>query len=182
MKGHYVNIVRINSVSPEEQERRLNLWSNLWRAGYVDLDTALRKGGVSNPLEVRSKILEEQFINSPGIQEQLHAAAAARIPTIQNILEAAQQQGSPQLPTPEETAQNILNTQGAQQLPNAGNFQQGNQAGTRPQAPGTGIPATTRPVIPGSVDEMRQTAAAIAGPRSGNVRVPGADISPGARG
>ena len=182
IKGHYVNIVRINSVSPEEQERRLNLWSNLWRAGYVDLDTALRKGGVSNPLEVRSKILEEQFINSPGIHEQLHAAAAARIPTIQNILEAAQQQGSPQLPTPEETAQNILNTQGAQQLPNAGNFQQGNQAGTRPQAPGTGIPATTRPVIPGSVDEMRQTAAAIAGPRSGNVRVPGADISPGARG
>ena len=182
IKGHYVNIVRINSVSPEEQERRLNLWSNLWRAGYVDLDTALRKGGVSNPLEVRSKILEEQFINSPGIQEQLQAAAAARIPTIQNILEAAQQQGSPQLPTPEETAQNILNTQGAQQLPNAGNFQQGNQAGTRPQAPGTGIPATTRPVIPGSVDEMRQTAAAIAGPRSGNVRVPSADISPGARG
>ena len=182
IKGHYVNIVRINSVSPEEQERRLNLWSNLWRAGYVDLDTALRKGGVSNPLEVRAKILEEQFLNSPGVQEQLQVAAASRIPTIQNIIEAAGQPSGPQIPTPEETAQNILNTQGAMQLPNAGNFQQGNQAGTRPQAPGTGIPQTTRPVMPGSVDEMRQTAAAIAGPRTGNVRVPAADISPGARG
>ena len=182
IKGHYVNIVRINSVSPEEQERRLNLWSNLWRAGYVDLDTALRKGGVSNPLEVRAKILEEQFLNSPGVQEQLQVAAASRIPTIQNIIEAAGQPSGPQIPTPEETAQNILNTQGAMQLPNAGNFQQGNQAGTRPQAPGTGIPQTTRPVMPGSIDEMRQTAAAIAGPRTGNVRVPAADISPGARG
>lgn len=182
IKGHYVNIVRINSVSPEEQERRLNLWANLWRAGYVDLDTALRKGGVSNPLEVRAKILEEQFLNSPGIQEQLQAAAASRIPTIQNIIEAAGQSSSPQIPTPEQTALNILNTQGAMQLPNAGNFQPGNQMGTRPQAPGTGIPTTTRPVMPGSIDEMRQTAAAIAGPRSGNVRVPTADISPGARG
>lgn len=182
IKGHYVNIVRINSVSPEEQERRLNLWANLWRAGYVDLDTALRKGGVSNPLEVRAKILEEKFLNSPGIQEQLQAAAASRIPTIQNIIEAAGQSSSPQIPTPEQTALNILNTQGAMQLPNAGNFQPGNQMGTRPQAPGTGIPTTTRPVMPGSIDEMRQTAAAIAGPRSGNVRVPTADISPGARG
>ncbi len=182
IKGHYVNIVRINSVSPEEQERRLNLWSNLWRAGYVDLDTALRKGGVSNPLEVRAKILEEQFLNSPGIQEQLQAAAASRIPTIQGILEAASQTTASGLPTPEETAQNILNTQGAQQLPNAGNFQQGNQAGIRPQAAGTGVPATTRPVMPGSLDEMRQTAAAISGPRTGSVRVPSADISPGARG
>lgn len=182
IKGHYVNIVRINSVSPEEQERRLNLWSNLWRAGYVDLDTALRKGGVSNPREVRAKILEEQFLNSPGIQEQLQAAAASRIPTIQGILEAASQTTASGLPTPEETAQNILNTQGAQQLPNAGNFQQGNQAGIRPQAAGTGVPATTRPVMPGSLDEMRQTAAAISGPRTGSVRVPSADISPGARG
>jgi len=182
IKGHYVNIVRINSVSPEEQERRLNLWANLWRSGYVDLDTALRKGGVSNPLEVRAKILEEEFLKSPGIQEQLQMAAASRIPTIQNILDAANQSAGPEIPTPEQTAQNIMNTQGAMQLPNAGNFQQGNQAGTNPQALGTGIPTTTRPVMPGSIDELRQTAAAVSGPRSGNVRVPGADISPGARG
>ena len=154
----------------------------MWRSGYVDLDTALRKGGVSNPLEVRAKILEEQFINSPGIQEQLQMAAASRIPTIQNIIEAAGQQGAVQSPTPEETARNILNTQTSMQLPNAGNFQQGNQAGIRPNNPGTGVPQTTRPVIPGSIDEMNQTAQSIAGPRTGNVRVPGADISPGARG
>jgi len=182
IRGHYVNIVRINSVSPEEQERRLNLWANLWRAGYVDLDTALRKGGVSNPLEVQAKILEEKFLNSPEIQQQLQMAAASRIPAIQNILEAGGAQQPEGMVSAEDVASNILNTQGAMQLPNAGNFQMGNQMGTRPQAPGTGIPTTTRPVMPGSMQEMQQVAAAISGPRTGNVRVPTADISPGARG
>jgi len=41
---------------------------------------------------------------------------------------------------------------------------------------------STRPVMPGSMQEMNQVGAAIAGPRTGNVRVPAADISPGARG
>ena len=182
IRGHYVNIVRINSVSPEEQERRLNLWANLWRAGYVDLDTALRKGGVSNPLEVQAKILEEKFLNSPEIQQQLQMAAASRIPAIQNILEAGGAQQPEGMVSAEDVARNILNTQGSMQLPTAGNFQMGNQLGTRPQAPGTGIPTTTRPVMPGSMQEMQQVAAAISGPRTGNVRVPTADISPGARG
>lgn len=182
IRGHYVNIVRINSVSPEEQERRLNLWANLWRAGYVDLDTALRKGGVSNPLEVQAKILEEKFLNSPEIQQQLQMAAASRIPAIQNILEAGGAQQPEGMVSAEDVARNILNTQGSMQLPNAGNFQMGNQMGTRPQASGTGIPTTTRPVMPGSIQEMQQVAAAISGPRTGNVRVPTADISPGARG
>jgi hypothetical protein len=180
INGHYVNIVRINSVSPEEQERRLNLWANLWRAGYVDLDTALRKGGVSNPLEVRAKILEEAFLKSPQIQEQLQAAAASRIPTIQNILEAAgaQNQGE----TPQDIAQRILNTQGAQQLPNMGNFSSANQPQRTLSGEAARIAPSVRPVMPGSLDEMNQIGAAIAGPRSGMVRVPGADISPGARG
>jgi len=37
-------------------------------------------------------------------------------------------------------------------------------------------------VMPGSMQEMQQVAAAISGPRTGNVRVPTADILPGARG
>ena len=177
INGHYVNIVRINSVSPEEQERRLNLWSHLWRAGYVDLDTALRKGGVANPLEVRAKILEEQFLTSPEIQQQLQLAAAQRIPTIQNLLQAAGGTSDAEI---EQTAQNILNTQGAQQLPNPGNFSSVNQPPRTNEA--ARVAPTTRPVMPGSIQEMNQTGAAIAGPRTGNVRVPAADISPGARG
>jgi len=177
INGHYVNIVRINSVSPEEQERRLNLWSNLWRAGYVDLDTALRKGGVANPLEVRAKILEEQFLTSPEIQQQLQLAAAQRIPTIQNLLQAASGTSDAEI---EQTARNILNTQGAQQLPNPGNFSSVNQPPRTNEA--ARVAPTTRPVMPGSIQEMNQTGAAIAGPRTGNVRVPAADISPGARG
>ena len=182
INGHYVNIVRINSVSPEEQERRLNLWSNLWRAGYVDLDTALRKGGVSNPLEVRAKLLEEAFMKSDPVQQQLQMAAAERVPTLSQIVEAAAATGSGPISTQEaeSIAQNILNTQGAQQLPNAGNFSSVNQP-PRTNEMGRVMPST-RPVIPGSMQEMNQTGAAIAGPRTGNVRVPAADISPGARG
>ncbi len=155
----------------------MNLWSNLWRAGYVDLDTALRKGGVANPLEVRAKILEEQFLSSPEIQQQLQLAAAQRIPTIQNLLEIA---GGGTTPNAEQTARNILNTQGAQQLPNPGNFSSVNQPPRTNEA--ARVRPTTRPVMPGSIQEMNQTGAAIAGPRTGNVRVPAADISPGARG
>lgn len=80
----------------------------------------------------------------------------------------------------QDMAQNILNTQGAQQLPNPGNYSSVNQP------PRTNMNAraaqSTRPVIPGSIQEMNQAGAAIAGPRTGNVRVPAADISPGARG
>ena len=182
IKGHYVNIVRINSVSPEEQERRLNLWSNLWRAGYVDLDTALRKGGVANPLEVRAKLLEEGFMNSEAVQQQLQMLAASRVPTLQNIMQAAAQAGGQRIGDAEaqQMAQNILNTQGAQQLPNPGNFSGANQPPRTNEA--ARVAPTTRPVIPGSIQEMNQTGAAIAGPRTGNVRVPAADISPGARG
>ena len=182
INGHYVNIVRINSVSPEEQERRLNLWSNLWRAGYVDLDTALRKGGVANPLEVRAKLLEEGFMNSESVQMQLQTLAAARIPTISQILQAAEISGGGRMGDvqAQQIAQNILNTQGAQQLPNPGNFTGVNQPPRTNEA--ARVMPSTRPVMPGSIQEMNQTGAAIAGPRSGNVRVPAADISPGARG
>tara|TARA_R100000808_G_scaffold6058_3_gene18113 strand:- start:178 stop:2088 length:1911 start_codon:yes stop_codon:yes gene_type:complete len=176
INGHYVNIVRINSVSPEEQERRLNLWSNLWRAGYVDLDTALRKGGVANPLEVRAKLLEEGFMNSEMVQQQLQIAAAQRVPTLSQIVEAAGGTTS----EADEIARNILNTQGAQQLSNPGNFSGVNQPARTNEA--ARVRPSTRPVMPGSIQEMNQTGAAIAGPRTGNVRVPAADISPGARG
>ena len=182
INGHYVNIVRINSVSPEEQERRLNLWSNLWRAGYVDLDTALRKGGVSNPLEVRAKLLEEAFMKSEPVQQQLQMAAAQRVPTLSQIVQAAGTAGGSQVSNAqaEQMAQNILNTQGAQQLPNMGNFSGVNQPPRMNEA--ARVMPSTRPVMPGSVQEMNQGGAAIAGPRPGNVRVPAADISPGARG
>ena len=80
----------------------------------------------------------------------------------------------------QQIAQNILNTQGAQQLPNPGNFTGVNQPPRTNEA--ARVRPSTRPVIPGSMQEMNQAGAAIAGPRSGNVRVPAADISPGARG
>ena len=60
------------------------------------------------------------------------------------------------------------------QLPNAGNFQQGNQAATG--APGGG---QVRPVIPGSVDEQNLIGRQMAGPRRGPQPSVGADVPPG---
>ena len=69
-------------------------------------------------------------------------------------------------------AANILNTQGSTQLTNPGNFSPGNQAA----AGGGQVP---RPVMPGSLEEMNQIGAQIAGPRSGPRRTVGADMAPG---
>ena len=71
IRGHYMNIVQLTPTSPEEQERKLNLYNNLWRTGFIDQDSALRKAGVSNALEVRSKLLAEQFLKSQQVQQVL---------------------------------------------------------------------------------------------------------------
>ena len=169
IKGHYVNFVQLNPTAPEERERVLNLWSQRWREGFVDHDTALREGGVSNALEVQSKLLAEKFLQSEPIMGLLEGIAAQRIPLLQNLVEASG--GTPA--EAQQIATNVLNTQGATQLPNPGNFGLGNQAGTRPQTPGTGPPTTTRPVIPGSIGEADLVARQMTSPaRAGERRVP----------
>lgn len=178
IRGHYINIVRLNTVAPEEQERKVNMWSNQWRAGFVDHQTALRNAGVTNPLEVSANIAAEQFFRSELVQAAFAQAAAQSIPLLQQQLEAVQAAPTA-TQTAEQAAQNILNTQGAMQLANAGNFQAGNQAGTRPNTPGGGPSGTVRPVLPGSAGEADLIARQISGPRSGNVRVPGRDLAPG---
>ena len=184
IRGHHVNVVQLNPTSPEESERKLNLWSNLWRSGFVDQDTALRKAGVSNALEVRSKLLAEQFMNSEQVQMILQQQAAQRVPLIANILEAAQggMGGNDQAA---QIAQNILNTQTAQQLPNPGNFSAANQpAGA---AAGLGaeqarVEPSTRPVMPGSIGEQDLVARQITSPaRTGPRRVPTSDLPAGLR-
>lgn len=178
IRGHYISMVRLNTTSPEEQERKLSTWSRLWREGFADHLTALRNGGVTNPLEVIAARRAEDFLNSEKVRDAIAAQMAQRIPLLQEALDAAEGgQGSTQ--QIDEIAQNILNTQGASQLPNAGNFGPSNQAGIRPQAAGTGIPTTVRPVMPGSSRELDVIARQISGPRSGNRRVPGADLRPG---
>lgn len=176
IKGHVVNFVQLNPTAPEERERILNLWSQRWREGFVDHDTALREGGVSNALEVQAKLLAEKFLQSEMISGILEGIAAQRIPLLQGLVEAA---GS----TPsdaENIADTIFNTQGATQLPNPGNFGPGNQAGTRPQTPGTGQPTTTRPVIPGSVGEADLVGRQISSPaRNGARRVPTSQLPAG---
>jgi len=176
IRGHYVNFVQLNPTAPEERERILNLWATRWREGFVDHDTALREGGVSNALEVQSKLLAENFLKSENIQGILQGIAAQRIPLLEGIVEAAG--ASPG--EADAIAQSVLDTQGGDQLSNAGNFSPGNQAGTRPQTPGTGAPTTTRPVMPGSLAESDLVGRQISSPaRSGPRRVPTSNLPAG---
>lgn len=177
IRGHYVSIVRFSSVSPEEQERKANLWSTLWRTGFVDWTSALRNAGVPDPLKVQAARRAEDFLQNPMIAEVLAAESAKRIPLIAATLEAS---GAASGAESEQIAQNILNTNGETQLPNPGNFSSGNQ----PPSPNLGAQIAqqgqqTRPVIPGSFQEAQTTGRQIAGPRTGNRRVPGADLRPG---
>jgi len=176
IRGHHVNFVQLNPTAPEERERVLNLWATRWREGFVDHDTALREGGVSNALEVQSKLLAERFLKSEQISGILEGIAAQRIPLLQGIIEASGATGG----EADAIAQSVLDTQGATQLPNAGNFQMGNTAGNTPQAPGTGQPTTTRPVIPGSVGEADLVGRQISSPaRTGDRRVPTSNLPAG---
>ena len=176
IKGHYVNMVQLSPTSPEEQERKLNLYNSLWRTGFIDQDTALRKAGVSNALEVRSKLLAEGFLKSEQVQQVLQGEAARRVPILQQLVEAS---GAATGQEAEEIAQNILNTQGDTQLPNAGNFSAGNQPQRSPATERARVETNTRPVVPGSLREQELVGRQIASPRTGNRRVQGADLPPG---
>ena len=177
IRGHYVNMVQLTPTSPEEQERKLNLYNNLWRTGFIDQDTALRKAGVSNALEVRSKLLAEGFLKSQQVQQVLQGEAARRVPILQQLVEAS---GAATGQEAEQIAQNILNTQGQTQLPNAGNFSTTNQPQRSPATERARVETNTRPVIPGSLREQDLVARQIASPtRTGNQRVPTRDLPPG---
>jgi len=176
IRGHYMNLVQLTPTSPEEQERKLNLWNNLWRTGFVDHDTSLRKAGVSNALEVRSKLLAEAFLQSEQVQQVLQSEAARRIPLLQQIVEAT---GAATGQEAQQIAQNILDTQTSQQLPNPGNFTEGNQPFRSPATEGARVETNTRPVVPGSLREQELVGRQIAGQRTGNRRVPTSDLPPG---
>lgn len=176
IRGHYMNIVQLTPTSPEEQERKLNLYNNLWRTGFIDQDSALRKAGVSNALEVRSKLLAEQFLKSQQVQQVLQGEAARRIPLLQQLVEAT---GGATGSEARQIAENILNTQGQTQLPNAGNFSTVNQPPRSPATEAGRVERNTRPVVPGSLREQELVGRQIASPRTGNRRVPTTDLPPG---
>ena len=136
----------------------------------MDWTTALRKAGVSNPLEVVGNRIAEDFFNLPQIQQAFSMLAAQSLPILQQAVQAAQQ-GATGGFDPAEMAQNIMNTQGSTQLPNAGNFAMGNQSGV-----GTG---PVRPVIPGSIEEQNQIGQQLASPRRGPQPTTGGPVPPG---
>ena len=176
IRGHTINMVQLTPTSPEEQERKLNLWNQLWQSGFTDHDTALRKAGVSNAFEVKSKILAEQFLNSETVQAALQQVAAERVPLLQQIVEAATGGGANQQQA-SDIAQSIMNQQ-----PNAGQFSGVNQPPKTLASEKQRVDTNTRPVIPGSLREQDLVAREISSPaRTGNRRVPTSDLPPGMR-
>ena len=138
----------------------------------MDRTTALRKAGVSNPLEVVGNRIAEDFFNLPEIQQAFSALAAQSLPILQQAVEAAQSgAGGPDMAS---MAQNIMNTQGGMQLPNAGNFTTTNQPG-----PGGPQQGPVRPVMPGGIDEQNLIGRQMAGPRRGPQPSTGGPVPPG---
>ena len=172
IKGHYVSIVRLNTTSPEEQERKVNLWANMWKSGFVDILTALRNAGITRPLEVINARLSEDFFADPTVRQAFTMQAAERLPLLQQALDA-EANGPGSAGENEQLANAVLGAA------TGGQFGPGNQAGNRPQNPGTGIPETTRPVMPGGLGEAELRGRQIAGPRTGAQRVPGRTLPPG---
>lgn len=154
INGYYANIVEINAMSPDEQERKAKLWSDMYRVGWVDHRYSLTQGGVQNPLSVMLAVQMEQIAKSDPMTAVLIQAAMSRIPYLQQQLDAVG------LGNETENAENafvdsVLATQGSTQLSNPGNFGAGNQAGNTPATPGGGsIPGTVRPNRPGSFEEQ----------------------------
>ena len=168
IRGHYVSAVRLTSTSPEEQERKLSLWRDTWRAGFVDWTTALRKAGVSNSLEVVGNRIAEDFFNLPDIQAAFSQLAAQSLPILQRAVEAASQGADTGIDAA-SIAEGILGG-----MPNAGQFGLGNQA-----AAGAPTGGQIRPVIPGSIDEQNLIGRQMASPRRGPQPSVGADVPPG---
>ena len=138
----------------------------------MDWTTALRKAGVSNPLEVVGNRIAEDFFNLPEIQQAFGALAAQSLPILQQAVLAAQQ-GAGGIDAA-GIARNIMNTQGGMQLPNAGNFTTANQPG-----PGGPQQGPTRPVMPGSVEEQNQIGRQMTSPRRGPQPSTGGPVPPG---
>ncbi len=156
INGHYYTAVSLKADSPNEEERLVNLWSRAWQIGLVDAQTALRNMGQSQPSEILVRREVENLRNSPQFRAALEQwYLTQRFPFLVEALQAtgATNEAAQLEAVADQVAQNVLATQGATQLPNAGNFGPGNQAGTNPATPGSGVPGTTRPVIPGSAEE-----------------------------
>lgn len=171
INGYYANIVEINAMSPDEQERKARLWSEMWRGGWVDHRYSLIQGGVQNPLSVMLSVQMEQIAKSDPMTMLLIQAAMSRIPYLAQQLDAVGEDSEQILQEQQENAyvENVLNTQGSAQLANSGNFQLGNNAGATPNTPGSGTPGTVRPRRPGSFEEQDLIARQIANQPGGRV-------------
>lgn len=179
IKGFTINFVQLNPTAPEEAERKLQLWMQLWSQGYVDHETALREGGVNNPLTVRAKILAEGFMNGDAVKQTLEREAAQRIPIIGQILEAAEAGSGGNAAA---TAEQILGAAGGGGGFNTGQFSGVQQPASTLASESQRVATQTRPVIPGSTGEADLIARQISSPaRDGSRRVPTSDLPAGLR-
>ena len=169
ISGYYANIVELNAMSPDEQERKARLWSDMFALGWVDHRYSLTQGGVQNPLSVMLAVEMERIAKSDPMQIALIQQAMQRIPYLAQQLEAvgegglAAQQGAADEAFVDQT---LAGQAGA--LPNTGQFGPGNQEGTTPNTPGSGQPGSSIK-RPGSPEEANLVARQIQNQPGGRV-------------
>ena len=88
IRGFYENSVALKAESPEEREREAVLAERLFKSGIISLYTAMRRSGITNPLEEQTQIAAEQIafglrpnqieraIASFNLPQQLESAAS----------------------------------------------------------------------------------------------------------
>ena len=73
IKGFYENMVILKAEAPEEREREAILAERLFKGGIISQYEAMRRSGVTNPLEEMNQIAAEQILM--GMREQQIQAA-----------------------------------------------------------------------------------------------------------
>jgi hypothetical protein len=80
IRGYYENIVTLKAEAPEERERESMLAIRLYQGlpGF-SLMEALKRSGVTNPLEMLTDRLSEDLLLSPAVRAQAEAAVGERV-------------------------------------------------------------------------------------------------------
>jgi hypothetical protein len=80
IRGYYENIVTLKAEAPEERERESMLAVRLYQGlpGF-SLMEALKRSGVTNPLEMLTDRLAEDLLLSPAVRAQAEAAVGQRV-------------------------------------------------------------------------------------------------------
>ena len=175
ISGSYFTKVKLVALSPDEQERKGQLWSNLWSLQFVDHATALKQMGMPQPSEIILARRAEDLLNDPAIKQALTSLYLSNAPQFAQLLQAAGLGGGAQAGAIEAAGADMLAGLGGA-APNTGQFIPGNSAGNVPAALGSGTPGTAGAVLPGSMADQDRIVRQLSNAAGAGMRIPTGNV------